>query len=172
MRSYVIFAVILLLSRFSFADAVITSALDSPELVGSGQYRAMLMKIYEAELYTNDGEFDMLRPFALKLIYSRKLKGDAISDKSMDLIRRQGVEDEMLLEDWHFQLNDIFPDVENGTEIVGVHEAGVGARFYVDGALVGSIVDPALCENFFGIWFAEDTSAPKLRSALLGLESN
>lgn len=172
MRSFVIFAVVLALSRFSSAEAIVPAVLDSPELVGSGAHRMMLMKIYEAELYSNDGEFDISRPFALKLIYARKLNGDAIADKSIELIRRQGIENEVQLAAWHELLNDIFPDVEKGTEIVGAHEAGVGAHFYVDGELVGLIEDPALCEKFFGIWFAEDTSAPRLRTNLLGLAAN
>ncbi len=171
MRSFVLLF-ILLLAQAGAAETVLPDVLDSPELVGSGQYRLMLMKIYEAELYSNDGEFDVSQPFALKLTYSRKLKGEAITDKSVDLIRRQGIEDEDVLAAWYQELADIFPDVKKGTEIVGAHEAGVGASFYVDGEFVGKIVDPALCESFFGIWLGQDTVAPRLRSDLLNLTTD
>lgn len=104
MRSFVLLF-ILLLAQAGAAETVLPDVLDSPELVGSGQYRLMLMKIYEAELYSNDGEFDVSQPFALKLTYSRKLKGEAITDKSVDLIRRQGIEDEDVLAAWYQELS-------------------------------------------------------------------
>ena len=164
-----VLSLILTVSNVVIADVLLESKLDTPKMVGSGEYRAMFWKVYEAELYSNDGEFVLSNPFALKLIYSRKINGEAITDKSIELIRRQGEEDEILLAAWHRQLNDIFPNVKQGTEIVGVHEAGLGASFYVDGNFVGTITDPDLCGKFFGIWLDENTIAPKLRSDLLGL---
>lgn len=173
MIKYIAFFIIaLMFGPVLFADTIIQRELESPELVGSGEFRTMFWKIYEAELHAKDGEFSEDTPFALKLTYSRKLKGNLITDKSIELIRKQGIEDETLLADWHEQLNDIFPDVQNGTEIVGVHTVGVGTKFYVDGEDSGLITDPRLCRSFFDIWLGEDTTAPKLRSKLLGLKSN
>lgn len=154
------------------ANSVIESQLETPEMVGSGEYRAMFWKIYDAELYAKEGEFVLGDSFALRLVYSRDLRGEAIADKSIELIRRQGYDDEIQLAAWHRQLIEIFPDVERGTEIIGVHEKDVGASFFVDGEKYGALTDLGLCAAFFGIWLREDTIAPKLREELLGLASN
>jgi hypothetical protein len=49
-----------------------------------------------------------------------------------------------------------------------VNVPGMGARFFVNGALKGDVRDPAFATLFFGIWLSEKTSEPALRSALLG----
>lgn len=155
-----------------YATSIIPEILEDAEMVGSGEYKAMFWKIYDAELHASGGEFAKGNPFALRLVYSRDIPGDAIADKSIELIRRQGISDEFILAAWHKQLNEIFPDVKKGTEIIGTHTEGEGATFYVDGKKVGAINDLRLCGSFFGIWLAEDTVSPKLRSQLLGLASN
>lgn len=154
------------------AESIIPDIVENAEMVGSGEYKAMFWKIYDAELHAPDGEFAKGNPFALRLVYSRDIPGKAIADKSIELIRRQGIDDEFILAAWHTQLTEIFPDVKEGTEIIGTHTADSGATFYVDGEKVGSINDPQLCRTFFGIWLEEDTVSPKLRSQLLGLASN
>jgi len=151
-------------------ESPISRVIEAPSLVGSGQYKEMLWKIYEAELYASEGSFELSNPYALKLVYARKLSGGAITDKSIELIRRQGIEDELTLAGWHEQLSTIFPDVAKGTEIIGVNLQGEeGAYFYVDGELKGVVKDPLLTHLFFGIWLSEDTTAPTLRKKLLGL---
>lgn len=172
MNKTILLTVVVFWTQAGLANSVIDSYIDESELVGSGEYKAMFWKIYDAELHAKGGEFFPGDSFALKLVYSRKISGDAIADKSIELIRRQGVDDEVILAAWHRQLVNIFPDVEEGTEIIGVHEVGVGAHFYADGERVGSLKDFGLCRSFFGIWLAEDTIAPALRSDLLGLASN
>ena len=157
-----------LASGLVVADTVVEDYLQTPIKHGEADYKAMMWKIYRAELYSGDEVFSMDQPYALKLTYARDIKGEDISDKSIELIRRQGVEDEVLLATWHSQLDAIFPDVSEGTEIVGTHQKGEGAVFYVDGVEAGSLADPELCRHFFGIWLAEDTKKPKLRARLLG----
>ena len=47
-----------------------------------------------------------------------------------------------------------FPDVKKGDRITGVHEPGVAAQFFVNGALKGEIRDAEFARRFFGIWLA------------------
>lgn len=150
------------------ADSVMEKYWEEPVKHGQADFKAMMMNIYMAELYSGEEAFSMDDSYALKLTYKRKLKGSLISDKSIELIRKQGVEDEVALATWHSQLESIFPDVQKGTEIVGAHVVGEGAFFYVDGELAGTLTDPELCERFFGIWLSEQAAKPKTRAKLLG----
>jgi hypothetical protein len=43
----------------------------------------------------------------------------------------------------------------------------VGARFWFNGQLRATVPDAEFSRLFFGIWLAETTSEPHLRSALL-----
>jgi hypothetical protein len=54
-----------------------------------------------------------------------------------------------------------------GDRITGLHQPGLGARFWFNGQLRGAVADPEFSRLFFGIWLAETTSEPTLRSALL-----
>jgi hypothetical protein len=74
--------------------------------------------------------------------------------------------DEDRLQDWGAQLARIFPDVEPGDRITGLHLPS-GARFTHNNQEIGRIDDTAFAEAFFGIWLSPRTSAPDLRAALL-----
>jgi hypothetical protein len=61
----------------------------------------------------------------------------------------------------------IFPDVKEGEHITGVYLPNQGARFYLNGNLLGEVRDPDFAHAFFAIWLDPRTSDKKLRSALL-----
>lgn len=162
--------ILLAAASVSHGNVVIAEIFEEPALVGSGDYRAMFWDVYRAELYASNGEYTPDEKHALRLVYKRPLRGKAIVDKSIELIERQGFDDELKLAEWHEQLIAVIPDVEKDTEIVGVFETQFGAEFYVNGEFSGAIEDPSFAELFFGIWLSESTISPRLRSALLGLE--
>lgn len=155
----------------SYASSMMADLMEDPALVGSGDFRAMFWNVYRAELYASNGEYAPDGKHALRLIYKRSLKGSAIVDKSIELMQRQGPDDELQLADWREQLGLIIPDVSENTEIVGLYDAQSGAEFYVDGQFAGQIADRAFAKYFFGIWLADSTVSPRLRSDLLGLEN-
>jgi glycoside/pentoside/hexuronide:cation symporter, GPH family len=65
------------------------------------------------------------------------------------------------LQDWGQQLQKIFPDVQDGDRIIGLHLPG-GARFFFNDRPIGEIASPAFARAFFGPsgW----TRAPPLRN--------
>ena len=65
-------------------------------------------------------------------------------------------------------MKQLFPDVQAGDRITGVHRPGVGARFHVNGRLAGEVRDADFARLFFAIWLSPRTSEPQLRAALLG----
>jgi hypothetical protein len=139
-------------------------------LAGTGRLTWFGFHVYDAALYVPPG-FDLAeaaaRPFVLELTYARRLDGKGIAEASRDEIARLGFGTEAQRANWLEQMRRIFPDVSRGQRLAGVNLPGVGARFYFDGRLLGSVDDPAFAQAFFAIWLDERTRAPQLRENLL-----
>ncbi len=131
---------------------------------GSGQFRRFGFLVYDATLWSV-GDDPLRPPLALKLTYRRKLDGKAIAEASVKEMRGLGI-DETRLQRWGERMAQIFPNVSPGDHILGLHRAE-GARFFLNGRLLGGIDEPDFAAAFFGIWLDPRTSAPELRSALL-----
>jgi hypothetical protein len=130
----------------------------------------LFWNVYDAELYAPAGSFDRREPFALRLTYLLKLKGEEIARRSVEEIRKQGEVDAEKLTDWQRQMAEIFLDVDNGVSLTGIRDIEGFSRFYRDGTYIGMIKDKQFTDRFFAIWLGEKTSAPTLRKKLLGLE--
>lgn len=130
---------------------------------GSGEFRRFGLPVHQATLWAVD---DPQRPpLALRLDYRRAVEGRVIATVSVREMRRF-VSDETLLQHWGEQMQRIFPDVQAGDHLLGVHRAD-GLRFYQHERLLGSIATPGFSAALFGIWLDERTGVPALRAALL-----
>ena len=141
---------------------------DEQKLIGQGKLYYFFLHIYDAKLYSENGQISFNSPFALELEYKRKLYGDKIADRSAEEIRKLGFKDEVKLAAWHSQMKEVFPDGDDGVKLTGYYEPKKPTIFYKDGKKVGNIKDPEFGKWFFGIWLDENTSEPKLREKLLG----
>jgi hypothetical protein len=140
-----------------------SAALAGLQRWGSGEFRRFGFLVYEATLWAGD---DPQRPpLALRLDYQRNIEGKAIAEASVREMRRF-IADESLLRQWGEQMQRIFPDVQPGDHILGVHRPD-GAHFYQSERLLGAIGAPGFADAFFAIWLDARTSAPELRLALL-----
>ena len=156
----------------------ITMAASTPEFIqqsipdakpaGQARMTYMFWDVYDATLYASQGAWEEGKPLALTLHYLREIKGDDIADRSVEEMRGIGMNDEVKLAAWYSQMREIFPNVQNGTELTGVYIPGQETRFYHDGKEVGRVRDPEFGKYFFGIWLDERTSVPKFRSQLVG----
>lgn len=153
------------------APPVISNALEQPRLSGQGEYRWFGLKLYDALLWVEDRGLQatapLAAPLALELVYARSFKGMRIADASIKEIRKLRIGNDTQHQAWLNAMERIFPDVEEGTRIIGIHHPGTGARFYRNGREIGRVDDAEFSRAFFSIWLAEQTSAPALRSALL-----
>ena len=70
-------------------------------------------------------------------------------------------------ERWLKAMSALFPDVQRGDRITGVHVPGAGARFYLNGQWLGEVADEAFSRLFFGIWLSPKTSQPGMRRTLI-----
>ncbi len=149
----------------------IQSELPGAQLLGQGGYRWFGLKIYDAMLWVDKSGYQPITAtsgkFILDLRYARNLDGVRIAESSIDEIRKLGLGTAAQHEEWLGRMKALFPDVHEGTHISGVYLPAEGARFYLDGKLLGEINDAEFAQAFFSIWLDERTSAAKLRSQLL-----
>lgn len=126
--------------------------------------------VYDAKLWARPGFAPaqyVRHPFALELQYLRGLKGEAIAQRSLDEMKRQGPINALQSQAWLKAMQALFPDVQKGDRITGVHKPEQGAEFWVNERLLGQVNDPQFAQLFFGIWLSPQSSAPEVRKALL-----
>lgn len=166
---------LLALSPWAFANEAVptevAAALPGARLQGQGRLRFLGLHVYDAVLWSVQrvapADVDSAA-LALELRYARTLRGPLIAERSIDEMKRVGEFGEADSQRWLDAMKRIFPDVNAGDRITGVHRPGEGARFFVNGKAVGEIREAAFARLFFGIWLSPRTSEPALRAALLG----
>ncbi|MFT7773736.1 chalcone isomerase family protein [Roseateles sp.] len=152
--------------------AEVRNALPQARLQGTGVLRFFGLRVYEARLWTAPGFVadDYARePFALELIYDRRLEGQAIAERSVAEMRRVGAFDDARARQWLALMLKAFPDVAATDRLLGLHDGQGDVSFFHNGKLTAQVVDAEYARLFFGIWLARQSSAPALREALLGL---
>ncbi|MFZ4626410.1 MAG: chalcone isomerase family protein [Rhodoferax sp.] len=148
----------------------VNSALAEARLAGSIRLRVWGFEVYDAQLWVlpgfRAGQFAQY-PLALSLRYLRSLKGAAIAEHSLKEMRGVGPIAPAQADPWLRAMTQTFPDVQAGDRLTGLHQPGVGARFWLNGQPHGDIADANFSSAFFGIWLAEGTSEPAMRRELL-----
>jgi len=151
--------------------APVENEIGNARLAGQGSFRWFGLKIYDAQLWVGDRGFRHDAPesakFALSLTYARDLYGKHIARTSLDEIRELGYGTSEQHEVWLKRMEALFPDVHEGTRISGIYLPDHGARFYLNGKLLGEIADSDFARAFFAIWLDPRTSASSLRNQLL-----
>lgn len=156
-------------------EATVASALKDKRPLGQGRLRVWGFEVYDASLWASpgfDGQRFQDQRFALELHYLRAFKGRDIAARSIDEMRALDRISPEQTTRWQRAMDTLFPDVERGDRITGVHVPGSGARFYLNGRLRGEIADVDFARLFFGIWLSPRTSQPALRETLLQVQGN
>ncbi|MFZ4378371.1 MAG: chalcone isomerase family protein [Polynucleobacter sp.] len=155
------------LSTASFArDPIhVESVLNSARLQGSGRLTWWGFDVYDAALY-RAGNLNSPE-FALDLRYQKSFSGISIANRTTEEMKRLGVSDTQATL-WGRELATFLPNVESGQTLTAMYNPKQGTLFYYDGKQIAQIKGADFSKAFFGIWFDSKTSAPKLRSELLG----
>jgi len=152
------------------APQTVTAALVDKQALASTRLRVWGFEVYDARLWARPG-FEMNRfeaqPFALELNYLRNFQGADIARRSVEEMRQTGALDESDAARWLAAMGALFPDVQKGDRITGVHLPGAGARFYLNERLLGEVAEARFSRRFFGIWLSEQTTQPRMRDELL-----
>ena len=148
--------------------AAVAEASPGLRQIGTGTLRWFGLKIYDAALWARGAPPRFAQPFALSLRYARSLKGATIAQRSVEEIEGLSIGTPDQHRAWGQAMANLFPDVVEGSTLTGLHVPSMGARFFHDGKPLGAIADPEFSRAFFSIWLDPATSAPELRTALLG----
>lgn len=131
-------------------------------------YSYLFWDVYSAQLFAPNAVYEQAKPLALKLVYQLELKGEAIAERSITEMKKQGLADGDKASHWYQRLANIIPDVKKGDEILGQVDESGKTTFFLNGSFIGEVDDNEFSRRFFDIWLGVDTSEPKLRLALLG----
>jgi len=157
--------------KILFLAAVLSSAFAQPSVkIGGGEFHKLLFHVYDATLYSDDGQFGWEKPYALKLDYKMSIDGADIAERSIDEMNSIEPVPKDRAAKWLAEMKAIFPDVKKGDNITGINIPGKGAAFLKNGAKIGEINDVEFSRRFFEIWLSPKTSDKGLRSKLLGEE--
>lgn len=175
MRHVFLLVLLSLSTVFSTALAnsgVLKQALPEASVIGSGSFRWFGLKLYDASLWAVRGSFNpdnwQSASLALELNYARSLEGRRIAEASIDEMKKLSIGTPAQHKAWDEAMKQVFPDVDKTTQLTGLYAPGQPTRFFRNGAAIGEIADPAFGPAFFAIWLHPKTTAPKLRTMLLG----
>lgn len=152
------------------ANPVAVGELPGAQRLGTSRMRFLGFDIYDVALWVAPGfraERYAQHALVLELTYLRSLNGASIAERSIQEMRRAADIPAVQEQRWLAAMRGFIPDVQKGDRLTGIHQPGVGARFWFNGQLRGAVADPEFSRLFFGIWLAETTSEPRLRTALL-----
>jgi len=157
--------------RPASVPAHITRDIADARPAGQGKLTWFGLHVYDARLFVPARGIDLndlgSQRFALDLTYARRLRGNAIAERSLEEIEKLGFGTAEQRASWLREMLRIFPDVSAGQTLTGLHLANGGTRFYLDGRGIGAIEDTSFGRAFFAIWLDPRTSAAKLRADLL-----
>ncbi len=156
------------------APAEVASVMPDAHLIGAATMQFVGLDIYEARLWASPAftaERYPTQTFALELRYARGLDREAITQRSLDEMRRVGSFDREQERVWREQLTRAIPDVKPGDRLTGLRDAKGATRFFANGRQTALIADPEFGRLFFGIWLSPQTSEPDLRRELIGQAS-
>ena len=152
-------------ASFSREPLELPAHLSAAKLQGSGRLTWWGLHIYDASFY-RVGSLSSSE-FALEMRYQKSFSGKSIANRSVDEMKRIGVPDDQAAF-WGKELTSFLPNVESGQTLTAIYSPKQGTIFYHDGKQIAQIPGAEFPKAFFGIWFDPKTSAPKLRTELLG----
>ena len=135
------------------------------KLQGSGKLTWWGLHIYDAFFYRSINPNS--NEFALDLRYQKSFTGLSIANRTIEEMKRIGIPDTQA-QLWGRELASFLPNVESGQSLTALYLPKQGTIFYHDGKQIAKIPGAEFSKAFFGIWFDPKTSAPKLRTELLG----
>ncbi|MCH8537104.1 MAG: chalcone isomerase family protein [Alkalimonas sp.] len=145
-------------------------AMPELQLVGEGNFRYFLWNLYEARLYSEQGDFNDYQqsaPVLLELTYQRSITKQQFIDATIDQWQHLAQSSEDQQQQWAEQLQSIWQDVSKGDRLAALLQPDMSVEFFMNDQPTGRIDDSAFGPAFFDIWLHPDTSAPGLRRRLL-----
>ena len=155
-----------LLMGWFIALPVLANPISSLSVVGQSEMNWLFWKVYDITLLSSTGRYqDNDYPVALSIEYARDIEASMLVDSTLNEWRRLDVKWKT---EWQQQLQDIWPSVKPGDELMLLVNSPGNSQFYYNGELIGEINDADFAPAFLAIWLSRDTREPQIRKQLLG----
>lgn len=153
----------------SASPAEVGRAMPNAQKVGEASYTVLSVRLFNAELFADGGDFSWQRPFALSLTYDRSAQASMLINRSIREMSSRGAGNARTLAPLRVQLERCFTNVNSGDRFTGVSTSNETATFFLNGAQRCEVRWPNFRRHFFGIWLAgRDGAAARLSAQLRG----
>lgn len=146
---------------------VVCQRLTNCQLIGKGMLTWWGLRVYEASLWGPKELRQQPSSYTLAIRYLRHIKGEQLTNTSIDQMQRMGMRDAATLSRWRVAMLKLFPDVAPEDRLIGVHHPQQGAIFYLGDRYLGVVEDVEFARYFFAIWLGERAYSSQLRDELL-----
>ncbi|GGP61883.1 chalcone isomerase family protein [Shewanella saliphila] len=137
--------------------------------VGSASMSMMWFDIYSATLYSIDGKYQAEQwPLKLEIEYHRDIDAEDLIDATVDQWLHLGLSEQQI-DQYREQLVNAWPDVKEGDRLTFMVNNRAKAEFLFNDKPYFQVSNIEFPQDFLAIWLSENTSRPKLRQQLIGM---
>lgn len=137
--------------------------------VGKAKLKVLFWDVYNSSLYSQTGEYqESTFPQALKIDYLRDIDAQDLIERTQDEWQKLGIKQESFKQ-WLPLLTNIFPNIKKGDTLLLNVSEDLQSEFFFNGQTIGKITDQNFGKSFLRIWLDENSSYPKVRNKLIGL---
>jgi hypothetical protein len=162
-----LFALIILVSSFSWTSQAQQEGFQSPKLIGEGTLKVLMWEVYDLRLLTDGTPFSWNNKFKLEFDYSRELKKESVIDASLKEFKLQPNVTDKDIKAWELYLEKVIQPVQKSTKASVIWVPDGQIIFHYEGSKPTTIENEKFARAFLNIWLGEKTSRPKLRNKLL-----
>jgi len=141
------------------------------QVVGTGVLKVFFMDIYNLTLHSKERNYSASDQFALEFEYKKSVSKKTIIDASMDELSKAPNVGPAETKAWKKILESGISDMQAGEKASVVFSKSGHVEFWSENGEAVSFQDLQFVKNFAAIWLGPKTSHPKLRLALLGINS-
>jgi hypothetical protein len=134
---------------------------------GSATVTRMMIRVYDATLWTDAKPWSMHAPFALTLRYGFHFSSQSLVERTLEEMQHVDHVPQQTQQALKLQLARVFPDVRSGDTITALFLPGKKTLFFHNSKPTGTIVGEEFGKVFFDIWLSPNTSEPDARHQLL-----
>ncbi|WP_411358322.1 chalcone isomerase family protein [Pseudidiomarina salilacus] len=148
-----------------------TERLSDLDAVGKTRLSVLFWDVYDAELFTDSGNYDTYAQRALRLSYLRDIEAQDLVDTTREEWERLDIKITSEHEQWLSDLAQMWPDVQEGDCLMLLETAEGHSEFYNAETKLGEIPSATFTEDFLAIWLSPESRFRDERDELIGASS-
>jgi len=138
--------------------------------VGESTLSYLFWDLYHARLYTESGTYQKQEDnYALEFNYLLDIKAKDLIKETKIQWRKQKLVKHANEQAWLTALSTIWPNVDEGDQILFYVTSEGYSEFYYNNKFVGRIKSEQFSRRFSNIWLGTNSTEPELRDKLKGL---